>query len=360
MEQRIASLRRRFRSLGVANFLVKRLSNIRWLCGYTGSNGILLVTGRDAHFITDGRYTNQAREQIRGAQVHIYSGGANVADAFIKELKTNRTIKFRGRIGIEAPFMTVDFYQLLKRTFPNCGLMETENIIEDLMMRKDESEIKSIRKAVKITDEVFKAILPQIKPGAIERDLAAEIIYLSMKSGAQNAFDPIIASGPRSALPHGIASDRKIGKNEFVTVDMGCFLDGYPSDMTRTVVVGRANPKQREIYQLVHEAQARAIAAVKSGARCSDVDAVARDYITGAGYGDNFTHGLGHGLSLEVHGRPTVSKISKTVLKPGMVVTIEPGIYIDGFGGVRIEDDVLVTENGCEVLNRTPKDLIEL
>jgi Xaa-Pro aminopeptidase len=344
----------------VANFLVKRLSNIRWLCGYTGSNGILLVTGREAHFITDGRYTNQAKEQVRGAQIHIYSGGASVADAFIHEMKSNRTIKFRGRIGIEAPFMTVDFYQLLKRTFPNCALVETENIVEDLMMQKDAHEIKSIRKAVIINDEVFKAILPQVKPGTVERDIATEIIYLSMKRGAQSAFEPIVASGPRSALPHGIASDRKIGKNEFVTIDMGCFSDGYPSDMTRTVVVGKANPKQREIYNIVHEAQARAIAAAKPGAKCSDVDAVARDYITHAGYGENFTHGLGHGLGLEVHSRPTVNKISKTVLSPSMVITIEPGIYIEGFGGVRIEDDLLITENGCEVLNRTPKELIEL
>jgi len=361
MDQRINLLRRRFRSLGVANFLVRRLSNVRWLCGFTGSNGLLLVTGQDAHFITDGRYKNQANEQVKGAQIHIFSGGNNISDAFIREMKVNREIKFRGRIGIEAPFMTVEFYQMLRRTFPKSGLVETENVVEDLMMQKDKNEIKLIRNAVKITDEVFNEILAMIKPGVSEREIAAEITYLHMKKGAEkNSFESIVASGPRSALPHGIASDRKIGKNEFVTIDMGCFFKGYPSDMTRTVVVGKATNKQRDIYNVVLEAQKKAIKAAKPGAKCSDVDAVARNFITTAGYGDYFTHGLGHGLSFEVHARPTVSRISKTILKPGMVITIEPGIYIEGFGGVRIEDDIVITEKGCEILNRSPKNLIEL
>ncbi len=361
MEHRIAALRRRFRSLGIANFLVRRLSNIRWLCGYTGSNGLLLVTGHNAYFITDGRYTNQAAKQVTGAVVYTYSNGSTVSEAFIRELKNNREIKFRGRIGFEASFLTVDFYQQLRRTFPNSSLVETENIIENLMMVKDESEITAIRRAVKITDSALKAVLPLAKPGVTELELAAEITYQHMKNGAEkNSFELIVASGLRSALPHGIASNRKIRKNELVTFDIGCFYDGYPSDMTRTVVVGKANTEQRKIYEIVHEAQSRAIKAAVPGARCSDIDALARNFITEAGYGRYFTHGLGHGLGLEVHSKPVLNKTSRTILKPGMVVTVEPGIYIDGFGGVRIEDDILITEDGNEVLNRSPKKLIEL
>lgn len=360
MEHRINALRRRFRALGVANFLVTRLSNVRWLCGYSGSNGVLLVTRRDACFITDGRYANQAREQVRDARIFIYSGCNTIADSFVREMKSNREIKFRGRIGVEA-IMTVDFYGRLRRTFPKSGLVETENIVEDLAMCKEKYEIDAIRRAVEITDEVLASVLPMVKPGVTEIELAAEIAYRHMKLGAaKNSFETIVASGPRSALPHGIATDRKIEKGDLVTFDMGCFYNGYPSDMTRTFVVGKASPEQRKIYEIVREAQKRATEAALPGAMCSEVDGVARNIITRAGYGDNFSHGLGHGLGLEVHARPGLSKVSKTRLKPGMVVTIEPGIYIEGFGGVRIEDDVLITEDGNEVLNKSPRELMEL
>jgi len=331
------------------------------LCGYTGSNGILLVTSRDAYFITDGRYSNQAKEQVRDAKVFTYSNGKSVADAFIRELQNNKEIKFRGRVGIETQFMTIEFYQILGHTFSNSPLIETELVIEELAMVKEDNEIECIRKAVEITDKVFETVLPMVKPGVRELDLAAEVGYHHQKFGAQkNGFETIVASGPRSALPHGIASSRKIKKGDFVTFDMGCMFEGYASDMTRTVVVGKATKKQKKIYDVIFEAQAKAIEMVTPGNICSSADAVARKIISDAGYGSNFTHGLGHGLGLEVHARPVLNKTCKTRLKPGMVVTVEPGIYIDGYGGVRIEDDVLVTKDGNEVLNRSPKHLIEL
>ena len=361
MEHRINALRRRFRSLGVANFLITRLSNIRWLCGYTGSNGLLMVTGKNAYFITDGRYTNQAREQVKVAEICIYTNGVSVATAFVRELKNNKDIRFRGRIGIEAQIMNVEFYKGLKNGFPNSDIVETELVVEELAMKKETEELKAIRRAVEITDRTFETVLPMVKPGISEREISAEITYHHKKYGAEkDSFESIVASGPRSALPHGIASDRKIGKNELLTLDIGCYYHGYASDMTRTVVVGKADAEQRKIYEVVQEAQAKAVEAAQPGVKCSDVDAVARNIIKKAGYGDNFTHGLGHGVGMEVHGRPVLNNQSKTRLMPGMVVTVEPGIYIDGFGGVRIEDDILITEEGNEVLNRTPRELLEI
>lgn len=361
MQERIEKLRRRFRSLGVASFFVTRPSNIRWLCGFTGSNSILFVTGKSAWFITDGRYTNQARSQVTGAEIAIYSTGKNAADAFIRELKLNKGIRFRGRVGIESPQMNVQMHETFKAAFPKCKTIETANVVEDLAQVKDADELKKIRKAVKATDKVFKAVLELIVPGVRESDIAAEIAYLHRKNGAsKDAFETIVASGPRAALPHGIASSRKIRKGDFVTIDMGCYLDGYASDMTRTVVVGKASAKQKDVYKTVLSAQVAAAKSVTPNLKCSELDAVARKIITDAGYGDNFTHSLGHGLGLEVHARPVVSKVSKAKLLPGMVVTIEPGIYIDGWGGVRIEDDVLVTEDGYEILNKSPKKLLEL
>jgi len=361
MELRINALRRRFRSLGIANFLVTRPSNVRYLCGFTGSNGILIITGHDAYFITDGRYTNQASEQVKGAGLFIYSGGASVTDAFVRELKNNRDIRFRGRVGVESQFMTVEFYQTFRRAFPGSTPVETATVVEGLAMVKDSGEINAIRRAVDIIDRAFESVLSEIKPGVRELELSAEITYKHKRLGAEkDAFDLIVASGPRSALPHGIASSRKVRTGDLVTFDIGCIVDGYPSDMTRTVVVGKATRRQREIYRVVQEAQQLAVEGVKAGAKCAELDALARQHITRAGYGEQFTHNLGHGLGLEVHARPVLGRQSRDKLKPGMVVTVEPGVYIEGFGGVRIEDDILVTDDGAEVLNRSPKELLEL
>ncbi len=361
MKNRIDKLRRRFRSLGVSNFLVTRLSNIRYLCGYTGSNGILLVTGKDAYFITDGRYTNQAKEQVNDAKVFIYSNGLSPSDAFVREFKSNSDIRFRGRIGIESHFLSFDLYQHFHRTFPKCNLIETSDIAEEIAAVKNGDEINAIRKAVEITDKVFESLLGEIKPGVRESDLSAEITYRQKKLGAsKDAFEPIVASGHRSALPHGIATNKKIESGDLVTLDFGCVYDGYPSDMTRTVVVGKASDKQKEIYEVVKEAQRKGVEAIAPERKSSDIDKIARKVIADAGYSKNFTHGLGHGLGLEVHALPRLGHNSKQKLKPGMVVTVEPGIYVDGFGGVRIEDDVVVTDNGHEVLNRSTRDLLEL
>lgn len=366
MQQRIDALRRKFRTLGVSNFIVTRFENfeqgnLRYLSGYTGSNGVLLVTKQEAYFITDGRYLNQAKNQVKGATVFIYSGGKSTAQGFTTELKKNREIRFRGSIGIEARGTSAEFYRALQITFPKCKLVETTDVIENLAEIRDRDEIESIQRAVEITDRVFHDVHGMIKPGVTEQELAAEITYRHILYGAEkNSFDPIVASGYRSALPHGIASDKVIEKGDFITFDIGCYFNGYASDMTRTVVLGKATEEQKKLYSIVQEAQLKAVQSICPGVKCAALDKVARDIIKEAGYGDKFTHSLGHGVGHLVHARPVLSCASVGKLSPGMVVTVEPGIYIEGYGGVRIEDDVLVTETGYKVLNNSPRDLIEI
>lgn len=369
MQHRIDALRRKFRSLGVANFLLTKLSDIhhessstiRYLCGFTGSNATLLITGKDAFLLTDGRYINQANEQVKGAIVVASGGGSSAADGFVRTLKLNKEIKIRGRVGFEVARMTYDMHRLFSLAFPNAALVETTAVVEQLAAVKEEAEIAATRRAVDITDKVFESLLGDIKPGVTEMDIAAEVTYRHMKFGAEHdAFEPIVASGLRSALPHGRASMKKIKTGDFVTLDIGCVADGYTSDMTRTVVVGKASAEQKKVYSIVLDAQQKAAAAVAPGAGCADLDLLARKIISDAGYGDYFTHSLGHGIGLEVHGFPRLFKNSKEKLVPGNIVTIEPGIYINDFGGVRIEDDVVVTAKGGEILNKSPKHLIEL
>ncbi len=366
MQQRLDALRRKFRTLGVSNFIATRFENfsqgnLRYLCGYTGSNGVLLVTKQDAYFLTDGRYLNQAKKQVKGAKVFIFSGGKSITNGFTKELKENKEIRFRGRIGIEARGTSAEFYRALQTTFPKSKLIETTDVIEKIAQTRVDDEIDLVRKAVEITDRVFTEVLGLIKPGITEQELSAEITYRHILYGAEkNAFDPIVASGHRSALPHGIASSKLIEKGDIITFDIGCYYNGYASDMTRTVLLGKADEKQKEIYSTVQEAQSKAAQAVAPGVKCSDLDKIARDIIKKAGYGDKFTHSLGHGVGHQVHGRPVLSWAAKDKLKPGMIVTVEPGIYIEGYGGVRIEDDVLVTETGNQILNNSPRDLIEI
>lgn len=390
MNQRLDALRRVFRKQGISNFLVIQFeqfkqSHIRYLCGYSGSTGILLVTKREAFFLTDGRYTNQAAEEVKNARVITVGGGTpggsksnpeqkriktkpgippsgiRAAELFVREMRQNKAIRLRGRIGVEANAMILEFAGALRRHFPKCQLVETLGLIEDICAVKDDNEVACLRRAVKITDLAFEAVLGKIKPGMTERQIAAEISYQHSQLGAEkDSFEPIVASGPRSAFPHGLASERVVQKGDLITLDIGCFYQGYASDMTRTVVLGKASPEQRRVYNLVLEAQTRTCEAVKPGARGSDLDALARKIISDGGCGDNFTHGLGHGLGHYVHERPVLSARSVDILKPGNVVTVEPGIYIEGFGGVRIEDDVVVTDNGAEILNKSPKHLIEI
>jgi Xaa-Pro aminopeptidase len=336
-------------------FIISKLNNIRYLSGYSGSNGLLVIAPPKAYFLTDFRYTVQARKEVKNCQVIIAERD------LLSELVHLPCFKPGSKIGYEPSVMTVKTLEKISELLPKATMIPLENIVESLSVIKDASEINKIKKAAKITDAVFSEILPMVKPGVKEKDIALDMSYKMIKMGAEGpSFDFIVASGQRSSMPHGRASDRRFKKGDFITFDFGCFYEGYASDETRTVVLGRASAKQKKIYGIVLRAQEAAIDAVKPNMPAKELDTVAREIINREGYGDYFGHGLGHGLGLLVHDNPNISPRSTDILMPGNVITIEPGIYIPNWGGVRIEDDVLVTGNGGKSLTRSPKELIEL
>ena len=300
--------------------------------------------------MTDFRYLEQVKQECPGWElIHI--------ESYIESLTTLIEEDKVQTIAIEKEYVTVnqmeDWQEKLAPTFTG-----VKGWVEELRMIKSEEEVANIRKAASIADEAFAKLLPTIRSGLTEREIALELEFLMRKAGASAmSFDPIIASGPRSALPHARPGERILSVGDFVVFDFGCVVNGYCSDMTRTLVIGEPEEKHLLIYDLVLEAQERSLAAVGPGKTGVEIDAIARNIISDAGYGEYFGHGLGHSLGLEVHESPRLSKLDQTVLQPGMIVTVEPGVYLPDFGGVRIEDLVLVTEDGHEVLSSTFKEL---
>ena len=337
-------------------FIINKLPNVRYLSGYSGSNGLLVLAPPRAYFLTDFRYTVQARKEVKNCQIIIAERDLT------SELVKLPCFQKKTRVGFETNHVTVKLLEKMKELLPKASFVPVEDIVESIAMIKDNSEINKLRKATKIAETAYEQVLKLVRPGVKERDLALELQYKMIKMGADGpSFDFIVASGQRSSMPHGKASDRKIKKGDFITFDFGCFYQGYPSDITRTVVLGKATAKQKKVYGIVLKAQTSAVAAARPGMAARELDKVARDIIIREGYGDNFGHGLGHGLGLdEIHSLPTVSPRSQDILKPGNAVTIEPGIYIPNWGGVRIEDDVVITGKGHKVLNKSSKELIEL
>ena len=336
--------------------LVTFLPHVRYLSGYSGSNGMILLSPKSSLFLTDFRYKSQAKEQVKNMKVQVVQRDlfSSLSDEALLRGK-------RIKLGFEANHLSCQVYRRLKSLLPNCLLVSTEGIVETLTVRKDKGEIGKIRKAVRITDRAFSEILDYIKPGVKELDIAAELEYRMKKHGSSAPyFETIVASGKRAALPHGVASSKRIKKGEFVTMDFGAVFDGYTADMTRTVVVGKASKKQSQVYNRVLKAQRRAISRARSRMRACDLDKTAREVIKKAGYGKYFGHGLGHGIGLLVHDNPAVNPTNQLRLETGMVITIEPGVYIPNWGGVRIEDDILITQRGCQNLTKSEKGLIEL
>jgi Xaa-Pro aminopeptidase len=262
-------------------------------------------------------------------------------------------------LAFEQDHLTFAQAKQMQEALDGIGFIPVGGLVEEMRMIKDASELQIIREAARIVDRTFMQILNEIKPGMKEKEVALRLEILMREMGASSSsFDIIVASGKRSALPHGTASDKVLEKGDLVTLDFGAYYKGYASDITRTVMLGKPNDKQKEIYDIVLEAGKRTIDAIRPGITGKEADAVARDYIKLRGYGDYFGHGTGHGLGLEVHEAPRLSAQGDTALAPGMVVTVEPGIYLADFGGVRIEDDVIVTESGCEVITHANKELI--
>ncbi|HWI65282.1 MAG TPA: Xaa-Pro peptidase family protein [Symbiobacteriaceae bacterium] len=353
---RLLKLRSAMSERQVDGILICKPENRAYISGFTGSAGWLVISQEKAYLVTDFRYTEQAAMQAPAFEVVKV---VTTIHPLVAELCTQLGIT---RLGFEGDFLTVDEFAQYQNALTGLDLVPVSGLVETIRMFKDAGEVEIMSRAAAITDQCWSQILPQIKPGVAERDLAVEMEYIMKKLGAEGlAFEIICASGVRSSLPHGRASEKVIEQGDLVTFDFGAAYGGYCSDMTRTVMVGEPSPKQREIYEIVLEAQLRGVAACKPGITDKELDAVCRSYITEKGYGENFGHGTGHGVGRFIHEGPRVGPLGKgVVLQPGMVVTIEPGIYLPGWGGVRIEDTVLVTEDGCRRLTQSPKDLLIL
>ena len=356
--KRLQDLAVKLTKLHLDYLLVTHLPNVHYLCGFTGSAGALLINAQgSATFFTDGRYTEQAREQVQGAKVVVEAISPIAASA--KFLATRRK---PARIGIESTRLTVASERRLKSLLPKSQkLFPAPDLVEALRTIKDTIEIDLLRKAVNLGSSLFDDLAESVRPGVPEASVAAKLQYAARLAGADGmSFDTIVAAGPRSALPHGRASAIPIPRRGFVVLDYGVILSGYCSDMTRTVFVGRSSAEERHWYSAVLEAQLAGIAAVRAGVSAGEVDAAARKVLQRNKLGKYFTHSTGHGVGLEIHESPRLAAGEKAVLEAGMVVTIEPGIYVTGKGGVRIEDMVLVTDSGCEVLTPTRKEFITI
>lgn len=339
--------------------LITHLPNIRYLCGFTGSAGALLISESKCVFFTDRRYAEQVKEEVKGAKAVVGATGPLTSAG--EWLKENWKIRSK-RLGIESESMTVAARQRLAKVLRSGFLLRpSPQLVERARMIKDEKEIGRMREAAQLGAKIFDRALETIRPGISEMEVAGEMEFAARRAGADEmSFPTIIASGKRSALPHGRASQAVIPAQGFVVCDFGVILAGYCSDMTRTVCVGRPTAEARGIYQAVLEAQRAALEAVRPGVSVGEVDRAARKALRGAGLARYFTHSTGHGVGLEIHEPPRVAAGQSERLQPGMVITVEPGVYLAGRGGVRIEDMAVVTGSGCEVLTSSSKELIEL
>ena len=335
--------------------LVTFLPDIRWACGFTGSNGFVIVLPGKVHFLSDGRYKAQARQEVHGAVVH--TPGYELFEYAAQEnlLGDARCILY------QADHVTVAQLEQWRALWPSVEWVPGRRLLTMAVASKTDEEVARIRRAQRITGAVFEHMLGVIRPGLSEQEVAAEIVYQHLLRGAQKmSFDPIVASGTRGALPHARASAKRLEPGELVVLDFGCFLDGYASDMTRTVALGEPGEEARTVYGIVLEAQQRAIKQARAGLSTRALDGMARSVIEAAGYGDYFTHSLGHGIGLQTHEWPRVSFHVDEVLPAGVAVTIEPGVYLPGRFGIRIEDIVVLRPDGCENLTASPKELIIL
>lgn len=345
------------KNMGADAVLVTDEYNIRYLSGFTGGEAVLYISQKERVLITDSRYT-QAAEQESSFKVIEWNSSKRTAD-IIADLISGDGAK---RLAYEDESMLCARFNAFYKAFDRIEeWIPVKNTLNDLRRIKTPEEIGYMRRAESICDEAFSKLLDIIKPGMTELDVAAELEYLMRKSGGQKtSFDTIAASGANSSMPHAVPSVKKLENGDFLTLDFGCRYNGYCSDMTRTIVIGRADEEQKKIYDIVLRANLEAEKIIHAGVRCCDVDKAARDIITENGYGPYFGHGLGHGVGLFIHESPRLSPNDATVLCSSMVETVEPGIYIPGFGGVRIEDMVVITDNGYENLSHSPKELIEI
>jgi Xaa-Pro aminopeptidase len=345
-------LRTRLEGRGLSLLVVANPVNLYYLTGFRGSVGVAALGLEEAFLWVDPRYTLQAHEQARGVKV------IEARKGLLKAVAAWLRSQGRCRVGYEDTHLTcAQFRELKNEESSSVRFQPAGGMVEELRLLKDQSEIALIREAGRITARVFEELLPQVRPGTRESDLEAEIEYRMRRQGAEGAaFESIVASGPRSALPHARASRKLLGKCELVILDLGAILGGYAADMTRTVYLGRPTARVQRLYSAVLAAQREAWEAIHDGCRASSVDEAARRVLGRRGLAKYFTHSTGHGVGLEVHEKPRLGRGEKTILMTGCVVTVEPGIYLEGFGGIRIEDTVVVGETAAEILTPAPKD----
>jgi Xaa-Pro aminopeptidase len=350
VKSRLERLRDQLSEKSLPALFVSGLENLRYLSGFTGSTGFGLITPDHALFFADSRYFIQVKNECPDFELVQCQQLLPEAAQRINSLGLKT-------VGVEKDHLTLGQQMKLLETLQNVTLEPTDGIVESLRIVKEPGEVEAIRRACEIVDRAYEHILRFINEGVTERDLALELDFFMRRNGAdRTGFDTIVAFGPHSAYPHAHPTHQALQPGQFVKMDYGAQLNGYNSDLTRTVVFGPVSDRHREIYSTVREAQQRALDTIRPGIEARAADAAARDYIAERGFGDYFGHGLGHGLGREVHDGGALSRTSELKLEPGQVWTVEPGIYVEGFGGVRIEDDVVVTESGCDILTSAPKE----
>lgn len=355
MSTNISRLRGRMELSSLPAMLVTDIRNVQWLTGFTGTYGRVLLTPDEGIFITDSRYGIQANEQVQGLKIEVFSAPAT-EDQTISRLTRMLNLD---KLGFERS-ITFDQWEKWTTAMEQLQLVPAPDILTQLRLVKTPEEIEKIRKACALADACIEHVKRMIQPGVSEFDIGLDIEFFFRRNGAGVAFPPIVASGPNSARPHGRATERKIEKGDFVTLDLGGTVDGYNSDITRTFVVGEASERQTMVYNQVLKAQRAAIDAMRPGENGKEIDALARVVLAEEDLAQYFGHSLGHGLGIDVHDGGRLSSNADQPLVEGQVWTIEPGVYIEGFGGVRIEDDVVVTESGAEILTHFPKELTVL
>jgi len=357
-EETFTLLKNKVAAAGIEVFLSGKNANVRYVSGFTGENGYILVSQSGELFLTNSLYSEHARSTVRPPFTI-----REIRDDPFKAF-SDLGSSFRGmKMGFEADFFTCSFITRLGKALSvsETGLVPFEGMVEEFREVKEPYELEAIRKAQRISERVFSGVLALVREGVEERELALEIDYRFRKEGGEHSsFETIIASGPNTSKPHAVPTERRLRKGDLVLFDMGTTVDGYASDMTRTVVLGKADRLKKERYTIVLDAQQAALEGISAGMKCSEADRLARTVIERAGYGREFVHSLGHGVGLEVHESPCLSVSSESVLKKGSVVTVEPGIYFPEWGGIRIEDMVVITETGCLNLTEAPKELMEL
>jgi len=354
LAERLDKIRKLIEEESIDALVISSTINRRYLSGFRGTAGVLLISAEKALLITDFRYVSQAEVQAPHFEVIRWQ------DDLYKSIAPLIEDNGWNKLGFEAGQVVYSALEEMKEKLP-AEMVPVKETAEKLRIIKDVDEIAIMRIGAGVLDRAFTMISKMAKPGITERELALELEMFLLKEGAEEkSFRFIVASGQRGALPHGMATEKELQDGEMVTIDFGGIFDGYATDMTRTIALGKISEQQKQIYDIVYKAQHEAAAAVKPGLPVNEVDAVARNIIKDAGYGEYFGHGLGHGVGLEVHEQPTLNHLKTTELEPGMVVTIEPGIYIPSQGGVRIEDMVVVTKTGGESLTKSPRELINL